>query len=233
MIAANSESLPSMPVDSTGALRVDVTSEHKLTADAPVSALAMGEVAAQTTIVQQPRPSELPWTEEHGERFRMVSEDPRIAKLATSLAITTNHPDRDVLFAEICIRIARSDTDVNGGAYIAFAATIGRRLCIDNARARGASTRPPLQFRERVPDVAEARDPYQQIQLRQSLQPLLAKLTGPQRIAVREVYLNDLTEAATAEKLGIPLGTIKSVLFHARKNMRRRAQELGYYSDQL
>jgi len=63
--------------------------------------------------------------------------------------------------------------------------------------------------------------------LRLSLEQALARLTLRQRTVLVLRYFEDLTEAQTAEALGIGLGTVKSTTRHALGRLRTLAPELA------
>lgn len=70
---------------------------------------------------------------------------------------------------------------------------------------------------------AEVRD----TDLRLSVQAALAQLTLKQRTMLVLRYFEDLTEAQTAEALGVRVGTVKSVTSQALRRLRVLAPELS------
>jgi RNA polymerase sigma-70 factor (ECF subfamily) len=54
----------------------------------------------------------------------------------------------------------------------------------------------------------------------------LARLAPAQRELVRMAYFDQLTQKEIAERLGLPLGTVKSRTFHALKELRGLLQEV-------
>jgi RNA polymerase sigma-70 factor (ECF subfamily) len=54
----------------------------------------------------------------------------------------------------------------------------------------------------------------------------LAELAPAQRELVRLAYFEQLTQKEIAERLGLPLGTVKSRTFHALKELRALLQEI-------
>jgi RNA polymerase sigma factor (sigma-70 family) len=63
-------------------------------------------------------------------------------------------------------------------------------------------------------------DPYAGSELRQALARLLAELPRRQRAVLMLRYHADLTEAATAQALGISVGTVKSHTARALASLR-------------
>jgi RNA polymerase sigma-70 factor (sigma-E family) len=70
-----------------------------------------------------------------------------------------------------------------------------------------------------VPDVA-GHSPYDAVEVAETVSRALATLTPRQRAVVVLRYFDDLTETATAEALGIPLGTVKSTHSAALARLR-------------
>lgn len=58
----------------------------------------------------------------------------------------------------------------------------------------------------------------------ESLRLALETLSSEDRALLRLFYLDELSVAETAEALNIPVGTVKSRLFHARQRLRRALQ---------
>jgi RNA polymerase sigma-70 factor (ECF subfamily) len=54
---------------------------------------------------------------------------------------------------------------------------------------------------------------------------LLARLTPAHREVLREVYIADRTAAQAAERLGLPVGTVKSRTYHALRRLRACLEE--------
>jgi RNA polymerase sigma-70 factor (sigma-E family) len=65
------------------------------------------------------------------------------------------------------------------------------------------------------------------VDLQVSLEHALGQLTAKQRAVLVLRYYEDLTEAATAETLGIAVGTVKSLHRQALKKLRTCAPHLG------
>jgi RNA polymerase sigma-70 factor, ECF subfamily len=98
---------------------------------------------------------------------------------------------------------------------------ITRRAAIDVHRrqrtAHHVSTPDPAVFEDLRHAVAD--DGAAQAWLRQQVQAAIGKLPVGDRAIVRLVCLAGHTHQETAEKLGIPLGTVKSRLFRAQRKM--------------
>lgn len=106
-------------------------------------------------------------------------------------------------------------------AFLAFALRIVTRLAAQEVARRQAARRlaaaaAPLQEAEgAVPDPAEAHD----------LQAALAALPPADRALVTLALVEEMSGAELAQALDIPVGTVKSRLFHARRRLREALTE--------
>ena len=103
--------------------------------------------------------------------------------------------------------------------------TITRNTCLMELRKR----RPTVSFDD--PDSLEAQHAAASIATGPAGDPehdnlvrLLESLPANQQRAVRLFYLEDRSYDAVAESLGMPLGTVKNLLFRARKRLMELAQ---------
>jgi RNA polymerase sigma-70 factor (sigma-E family) len=78
-----------------------------------------------------------------------------------------------------------------------------------------------------VPERAHHVDETDQAVLRVVLRQALAKLTPKQRAVIVLRYFEDLSEANTAQVLGVAVGTVKSQTNHALGRLRTLAPELA------
>lgn len=76
---------------------------------------------------------------------------------------------------------------------------------------------------ERLPDIADGHDAMAAADLRSALARLLPTLPPRQRAVVVLRFLEDLSEADTADLLGVHIGTVKSQTARALAALRRTA----------
>jgi RNA polymerase sigma-70 factor (ECF subfamily) len=98
-------------------------------------------------------------------------------------------------------------------------------VCHDRLRRRGRVRE--LELDDAVAAVPLARDPFRESLARDELSRLVRKLPPDQQVVVALRYWRDLSLEQTAERLGVPLGTVKSRLYYAIRTLRR---ELGAQS---
>ncbi len=120
-------------------------------------------------------------------------------------------PDADiddvvqVVFVEVWRFRSRFDPSRSLEAWVL---TIARRRAIDHLRARHKETVP-------LEDAAsmagpDGRDIASQVERTRDMQVALARLPDLQREAIEMAYYADLTQREIAERLDVPLGTIKA-----------------------
>ncbi len=120
-------------------------------------------------------------------------------------------PDADiedvvqVVFVEIWRFRGRYDARRSLEAWVL---TIARRRAIDHLRSRHREVLP-------LEDIAalagpDGRDVASQVERAQDMRAALARLPGSQREAIELAYYADLTQREIADRLDVPLGTIKA-----------------------
>jgi RNA polymerase sigma-70 factor (ECF subfamily) len=120
-------------------------------------------------------------------------------------------PDADiedvvqVVFVELWRFRSRYDTRRSLEAWVL---TIARRRAIDHLRSRRREVL-SLDAAATMPG-PDGRDIARQVEQAQDMQAALARLPGPQREAIELAYYADLTHRQIADRLDVPLGTIKA-----------------------
>jgi RNA polymerase sigma-70 factor (ECF subfamily) len=103
-----------------------------------------------------------------------------------------------------------------------WVASVASRTALNWVNRHPESREVPL--RERHGNVeADAAGTYQRRESRERLQEALDRLPPDHRATVCLRHLEGLSVAEVAEALGIPVGTVKSRLHHARRQLRRAA----------
>jgi RNA polymerase sigma-70 factor, ECF subfamily len=104
--------------------------------------------------------------------------------------------------------------------------TVARRVMIDNVRA--AQVRPTEYPDERIDKVPVVADEYNRLLDQRDVRSALLALPNHHRQVVLELYFRERTIEETAEKLGIPAGTVKSRAFYALRSLRPLLEENGF-----
>jgi RNA polymerase sigma factor (sigma-70 family) len=120
-------------------------------------------------------------------------------------------PDADiddvvqVVFTEVWRFRGRYDPQRSLEAWVL---TIARRRAIDHLRSRPRDA-VSLEDARSVPG-PDGRDIASQVERFQDMQVALARLPSQQREAIEMAYYADLTQREIAERLDVPLGTVKA-----------------------
>ncbi len=143
----------------------------------------------------------------------------------------------------------RAETfDAARGSLATWLATIARHRAVDRLRAAGRRPR-AIPFGaagpsrageddsdalERLlatasdrPAVADPEDAYATVELRETLARALASMSPPERQVIALAYRDELTQSEIAERLGWPLGTVKTRTRRALRRMRDALAEIA------
>lgn len=101
--------------------------------------------------------------------------------------------------------------------------TVARRLVIDLLRARRA--RPTEVIVEDLGRLPAGDDRIAGLVRAQSLRAALLELSPEHREVLIELYFHDRSPAEVADRLGIPIGTIRSRSFYAKRALRVHLEE--------
>ena len=102
---------------------------------------------------------------------------------------------------------------------------IARNALIDVERRR--SVRPPMAHAEPSEDQTVGDEPIERAMQRWHVQEALAQLKPEHRSVLDLVYFQGLTMSGAAERMGLPVGTVKSRCFYALENLRLALDEAG------
>lgn len=120
------------------------------------------------------------------------------------------------------------DYQTGRGTVLGWLLNIARSRAIDRLRARRRSAQVTERLQEEPPSFPlESRDPEQEAirsEKRERVRRALAELPQDQRWALELAYFLGLSQSQIAERLGLPLGTIKTRLRLGLEKLRR---ELG------
>jgi RNA polymerase sigma-70 factor (ECF subfamily) len=131
------------------------------------------------------------------------------------------------LVQEAMLRAWRNLGTLNGshGSLRPWLLTVARRLAIDAHRVRMA--RPSEVSDEVLVATARVDDPIERNLTAMDVRKAVRKLDPAHREVVVEMYLHGLSVAKTAEKLGIPEGTVKSRCYYGLRSLRKMLKDYG------
>ena len=126
------------------------------------------------------------------------------------------------LVQETFLRLWRSADRYDGerGAPSTFIFTIARRLAVDLWRR--PSSRP---FAESPADEPVSGDAVERVITQLTVRDALDSLSESHREVLALSYGQDLKQADIAERLGIPLGTVKTRTYHALRSLKAALEE--------
>jgi len=130
---------------------------------------------------------------------------------------------------DVFTRVWQRAEDYQGerGSLRTWLYAITRNAVVDAERRR--SRRPRMSLHE-PPDVGSDADPIEQALLRWQVQLAFARLTPDHREVLHLAYVEGLKLREIAQRLGLPLGTVKSRVHYAAQGLRLALEELEVLS---
>lgn len=110
------------------------------------------------------------------------------------------------------------DLDRDGGMR-GWLLRVARNIAVDHFRARHSR---PAEVAESAALCVSVPDPSEAVLRTVHIRAALARLSEAHRAVLRECYFNGSTLVEVAQTLGIPLGTVKSRLSSALRNLRNQ-----------
>lgn len=151
---------------------------------------------------------------------------------AVALAVTGTEPDADDVCQEAFVTaIERIDECREPERFGAWLLQIVRNRARNQVRYQTVRRTVPLDDRDPAGGPSPA-DAVEQDELRRRLLAALATLTELQREVVLLHDLEGWKHREIAERLGVPAGTVRSHLYHARRQMRKALGMPGPASDE-
>ncbi|MFN3324368.1 MAG: sigma-70 family RNA polymerase sigma factor [Bryobacteraceae bacterium] len=177
--------------------------------------------------------------DESGLLMRLRSRDPAAASelydrysksvFSLILRIVRNHEAAEDLLQETYLRIWNRAhfLDPDRGSVGAWLLTVARNLAIDYLRSSGGRlwrSETSIEALEEPFFFVDFGDDLMEIERAQRVRAALEKLSGNQRDVIELAYFEGLSQSEMAERLGQPLGTIKTWVRSALRTLR---EELG------
>jgi RNA polymerase sigma-70 factor (ECF subfamily) len=101
-----------------------------------------------------------------------------------------------------------------------------RNVVIDVARAR--RIRPLPSHDGAAPDISHPDDDIDRMLVAWQVEEALRRLSDDHRVVLVETYYRGRPHAAVAAQLGVPVGTVKSRVYYALRQLRLTLEELGW-----
>ncbi len=156
---------------------------------------------------------------ESGFAAAFAAHRPRL--MAKAMAVVTDRQHAEDAVQEAFLRAWSkcSTFDPDGPPLAAWLTTITRNVAIDQERAR--AVRPRL-VREQPPGLepADVRPGPDSVVAREVLVAALSRVSADHRTVVLRAVVADRSYADVAAELGVPVGTVKSRVFHALRGLR-------------
>lgn len=151
------------------------------------------------------------------KRFEALLQECKGAVERTVHFRISSRADAEDVLQEVYLAAYRKfDTLTNQLSFKAWIISIARNKCVDYYRLRA--------LREELPigEISERIMAYGRCGLREQIivREVLARLGDKDRSILKLRYFEELSSAEIAEKLDVPLGTVKSRLYTARQNFK-------------
>ena len=175
---------------------------------------------------------------------RVIAADAEAARAAAFERLVEDRLDATYRLARLILRDAQEAEDATHDAFVRawrdhgrlrdperFDAWFGRILvnaCRDRLRKGSHRRHDDLA---RAAGAAAASDPNRQVDDRDALERAFRTLNADQRIAVVLRYYRDLTVEQVARTVGAPVGTVRSRLHYALKELRRALESANQGMD--
>ena len=158
-----------------------------------------------------------------GDSEALRSLNARYGRMLAALArrFLNNESDAEEVVADVLWQAWRDARtfDAARGSVSVWLVTLARSRAIDRLRAQRARRPPDAEppAAEPIPDPAVE---FNQVQRARIVRTALAGLDSNERTALQLAYFSDLSQSEVAEKLGIPLGTVKTRMRSAMIKLR-------------
>jgi len=174
---------------------------------------------------------------ESGQAVMSMSEDDRSALVGSLYAehgarlhayatrlLGDSHHAEDVVQEAMLRAWRKAETLTPGrGSVLGWLMRVAHNVAVDRIRARRAR---PDEVADPPAEPLSAEDHAAAVVESVFVSAALSQLSPAHQQILRVVYFGDRTAAQAAELLGLPVGTVKSRVFHALRQLRAQVDEL-------
>lgn len=162
---------------------------------------------------------------QYAEAFELVLAQFQDKVFRLAFSMMRNETQAEDIAQDVFVKIWKALPGFHGGAALStWIYTITRNTCLTELKKR--STRPTVSLQE--PDVEVVADSIPALQssdraagMEMDVEAMLAELPEKYRQVITLFYLEQKAYEEVAAMLGIPLGTVKTLLFRAKKELLR------------
>jgi RNA polymerase sigma-70 factor, ECF subfamily len=168
---------------------------------------------------------------QHGEAFGMLVEQFKEKVFRLAFSMVQNQAQAEDLAQEVFLKIWRHLASYRSGASLSsWIYAITRNTCLTELKKRARY--PTLSLQQ--PEMEQAADSIPALQstdrpsgMDMDVQTMLAELPPKYRQVITLYYLEQRSYEEAALLLALPIGTVKTLLFRARKQLLRLASRMG------
>ena len=133
------------------------------------------------------------------------------------------------LVQDTFVRLWRSASrfDPDRGTVRTFIYAIARNAAVDLRRRAASRPLPATGHHVGLGDVPAADEPFESLMLGFEVREAMKALSAKHRETLELAYDEDLTQRQIADRLGIPLGTVKTRAHHALRALRSELEGRG------
>ena len=154
------------------------------------------------------------------------------AAYAVALAVTRNpHEAEDVAQDALVLALERLSECRDPRKFGGWLVRIVRNRAFNHRRYLGIRAAEPLEHADAAPGASTPLEETERAELRDRLNDAVGELPQTQREVLLLHDLEGWTHREIAERMGLPPGTVRSHLHHARRHVRALLPELEDWND--